>query len=110
MNELEILNKLEKIRKEKGWSRYQLSKYAGITPSTLSNAIKRGTIPSIPTLNAFLEACNMTLAQFFDNEDKGSVRINNKELDLINNFRLLDNDLKEDVFKLIITLNKYKKV
>lgn len=53
------------LREAKGWSVNRLANEAGITQSTLSAALKRGTQPSLDTLEQLCTALGVTLAEFF---------------------------------------------
>lgn len=65
MNMINILEKIENLKNEKGWSIYKLAEEAGITQSTLANLFARKSIPSIKTLEQICNAFNITLAEFF---------------------------------------------
>ena len=64
-----ILEKIDKLREERGWSVNNLAMEALLTQSTLNNMYTRGTEPKISTLRAICGAFNMTLAEFFADED-----------------------------------------
>ena len=45
-----IIERIERIRKEKNLSRYRLSQRSEISQSTITNLLNRNNIPSIQTL------------------------------------------------------------
>ena len=49
-------------------SMYALSKRSGISQSSLSNLMKRGSTPSFFTLSKICDGLGITLAQFFSND------------------------------------------
>ena len=49
-------------------SMYALSKRSGISQSSLSNLMKRGSTPSFFTLAMICDGLGITLAQFFSND------------------------------------------
>lgn len=49
-------------------SMYALSKRSGISQSSLSNLMKRGSTPSFFTLDRICDGLGITLAQFFSDE------------------------------------------
>lgn len=49
-------------------SMYALSKRSGISQSSLSNLMKRGSTPSFFTLDKICDGLGITLAQFFSDE------------------------------------------
>lgn len=66
---MEVLEKIELLRKEKGWSINYLAMESGLTQSTLNNLYSRNTEPKISTLRAICGAFGITLSDFFK-EDK----------------------------------------
>lgn len=67
---MEVLEKIEKLRKEKGWSINYLAMESGLTQSTLNNLYSRNTEPKISTLRAICGAFGISLSQFFKEEEK----------------------------------------
>ena len=55
---------------EKGMTKYRLSKESKLPESTLSNIFHRGTVPTIATLQTICETMNITLSEFFSDDDK----------------------------------------
>ena len=66
---MEVLEKIEMLRKEKGWSINYLAMESGLTQSTLNNLYSRKTEPKISTLRAICGAFGITLAEFFKEEE-----------------------------------------
>ena len=66
---MEILEKIETLRKEKGWSINYLAMESGLTQSTLSNLYSRNSEPKISTLRAICGAFGITLSEFFKEEE-----------------------------------------
>ena len=66
---MEVLEKIEMLRKEKGWSINYLAMESGLTQSTLNNLYSRNTEPKISTLRAICGAFGITLAEFFNEEE-----------------------------------------
>lgn len=60
-----ILEKIDRLRKERGWSINNLAMEAGLTQSTLNNLYARNAEPKISTLRAICGAFGITLADFF---------------------------------------------
>ena len=85
---MDILKKIEELCSQKGWSIYKLSLEAGITNSTLTNMFARKTLPSITTLSAICDAFDITLAQFFADENCG-ITLSTDEKELLQNYRYL---------------------
>lgn len=62
---MDILERIEKLRKERGWSINNLAMEAALTQSTVNNIYARQTEPKISTLKAICGAFGMTLSEFF---------------------------------------------
>ena len=63
-----VLEKIDKLRKERGWSVNNLAMEAMLTQSTLNNLYSRNAEPKISTLRAICGAFGITLAEFFSDE------------------------------------------
>ncbi len=62
---MDIHARLQELLDERGWSRYRLSKESGLSEETLTNIFKRGTSPSLFTLQSICDGFKITLSQFF---------------------------------------------
>lgn len=67
---MDINARLEEILKKHGWSKYRLSKESKLPESTLSNIFHRGTVPTIATLQSICETMNITLSEFFSDDER----------------------------------------
>ena len=93
---MEVLKKIETLRKEKGWSINYLAMESGLTQSTLNNLYSRNTEPKISTLRAICGAFGITLSDFFkeaENEDE-----------LIRRVRLLSQENKKALLQIVKNL------
>lgn len=90
---MEVLEKIEKLRKGKGWSINYLAMESGLTQSTLNNLYSRNTEPKISTLRAICGAFGISLSDFFkeaENEDE-----------LISRVRLLSQENKQALLQIL---------
>ena len=62
---MDTLNRLRQLLAERQWTEYRLAKESGLSDSTIKNIFKRGSLPSIDTLEAICRAFGITLSQFF---------------------------------------------
>ena len=62
-----ILEEITKLRLERNWSEYELSKHAGIPQSTISTWYRKGQ--TLPTLEKVCKGFGITLSQFFAEGD-----------------------------------------
>ena len=99
---MDILEKIDKLRIEKGWSLYKLAEESGITQSTLSNMFIRKTQPSIATLTSICTGLNISLSEFFAEE---SLLPSVEESIMLNNYRKLSTKHKVAINNLIKDLN-----
>ena len=66
---MEILEKIDILRKERGWSINYLAMEAGLTQSTVNHLYVRKTEPKISTLRAICNAFGISLSDFFKDEE-----------------------------------------
>ena len=66
---MDILEKIDFLRKERGWSINYLAMEAGLTQSTVNNLYVRKTEPKISTLRAICSAFGVSLSDFFKEEN-----------------------------------------
>ena len=77
-----ILEKIDKLRKERGWSVNNLAMEAMLTQSTVNNLYTRKTEPKISTLTAICNAFGITLAEFFENNEQADEKLIEEKLQL----------------------------
>ena len=80
MKEEFVMERILELCKERGWTKYRLSKETGIPSSTINNLIKRTNIPTIPTLIKICNAFGITMAQFFSDGEQVSLTVEQREL------------------------------
>ena len=92
-----VLEKIELLRKEKGWSINYLAMESGLTQSTLNNLYSRKAEPKISTLRAICDAFGISLSDFFREEDEN-------EDELIRRIKNLSQKNKELLLQLVKNL------
>lgn len=93
---MKILDKIEVLRKEKGWSINYLAMESGLTQSTLNNLYSRNTEPKISTLRAICGAFGITLSDFFKEEEN--------EDELIRRVKCLSKENKQALLQIVRNL------
>ena len=88
VEDMDIIARIEQLRKQRDWSVYKLAIEAGLTQSTLTNMYTRGTYPSISTLINICDAFGITLAQFFATGERETV-LTDEENEILNDYRNL---------------------
>ncbi len=68
---MNILDRIDELRKMRGWSVNNLAMEAMLTQSTLNNLYTRKSEPKLSTLRAICNAFGITLSEFFDEEKEG---------------------------------------
>ena len=80
---MNILDKITELREERHWSEYQLAEKSGLTQSTISTWYRKNMTPSIASLSKICEAFDITLSQFFMEENGNAIILTEKQLELL---------------------------
>ena len=102
---MNVLEKVKRLQEERGWSTYKLAYEAGLTQSTLSNMFTRGTCPTVDTLEKICDAFGISLADFFEEDDR-KAHVSKEELELLRKYRALTDKEKDAVKSMIDALFK----
>lgn len=96
---MNILEKIDKLRAERGWSINNLAMEAMLTQSTLNNLYARNAEPKISTLRAICGAFNISLSEFFSDD----VEETNEDFksELAERYSKLTETQKEAIIKLL---------
>lgn len=70
-----VLDRITELREARGWSEYQLSVKADLTQSTISSWYCKNMIPTIPSIQKICDAFEITIAQFFVEEDDAVIEL-----------------------------------
>lgn len=97
---MDVIERIDKLMKERNWSDYKLAAESGLSSSTIANIHRRHTVPSITTLEAICNAFGITLSQFF-NEDYSSVQLSKEQQELFNIWISLTENQKKVIESLI---------
>ena len=92
---MDVLEKITKLKNERGWSFYKLAKQANIPQSTLSNLFSRENSPNMATLTSICNAFGMSLAQFF--ADTPDSTLTEEQKKILKKWVLLNESQKEKV-------------
>ena len=96
---MDILSKITELRKARNWSEYQLAAYSGLTQSTISSWYRKKMVPSIPSLKKICNAFEISLSQFFLEEEGCAVYLTSRQIDLIH----LSNKLSPEQFEAMLS-------
>lgn len=91
MDRKEIGKKIEKLRKERNMSQYQLAMDAGLSTSYIPDLEKGLKCPTVETLDSICYALHITLSEFFSNSEESTSHnklesLSEKQKKLLNEF------------------------
>lgn len=64
----DVLDRVSRLRIERGWTEYELAQRSGITQSTIHGWYKRDLTPTLPLIEKICMAFGLTLSQFFSSD------------------------------------------
>lgn len=87
----DVHKRMDDLIKERNLTPYQLAKQMGVTPSSIYNMKKRGTMPTIETVEKFCQALDISMSDFFTFADKSANTryVSSDESKLLDNFRAI---------------------
>ncbi len=103
---MNVQDRLNELLKKKGLTRYKLAKQSGVPEETLTNIFTRGSVPTISTLELICKGLNITLAQFFAENDMIEYTPELKKL--YDEWSFLTPKQKNLIFELIKEMNNKK--
>ena len=104
LNSMELYEKIEKIRIQKGISVAKLNKAAGISHSTLSSWKTRQTMPKIESLDSICFALEIPLAELLF--DVSSDKLTGEEIELLSQWKQLNKEQRTAVMSTIKAMAK----
>ncbi len=90
---MNVINRIEKLRVERGWTKYRLAEESLLTYSTLSAMYIRNTPPKLDILEMICTAFGISLAQFF--ADGEAEYLTSDEKELLKKYRRLSDERKK---------------
>ncbi len=75
-----IIEKIEQLNAERGWSLYELSKRTDIAEATIYTWKRKNKTPSIPVLEKICSTYGITLFQFFQDIGDNQLILEQKEV------------------------------
>lgn len=96
LDEKYIANRIKELCDKRKISMYALSKKTGISQSSLSNLMKRGSTPTFYTLDRICDGLGITLPQFFS-DDIGKLELSSEQKKVLRMWESLTDKEKEAV-------------
>lgn len=100
---MDITKRLIELKQRYGWTDYKIAKEAGLSPNTVSNIYRRGNTSSMVTLEAICKAFNITMAQFFAEDDM--VELTPELRELFDRWTALTDEQKAAIWQIIKPTN-----
>ena len=101
---MNILGKILELRLERNWTEYRLSEESGIAQTTISSWYSKGITPTVPSLENICRAFNISLSEFFADDDE-PVALSSLQKELLNSYNRLNNRQQNIIFELIKNMN-----
>jgi len=100
-----ILDEIDRLRMERGWTEYQLAKNSQIAQSTVSTWYRRRQIPTIDNLNKICNGLGITLSEFFS-EGEAAVILTPEAKEMLDHWSALSPKQREIVTELVAHMGK----
>lgn len=93
MQEFDVVDRIQELCRSRSWTYYRLAKASGIPYSTLSTMLRKTNVPSLPSLMKICDGFDITLSQFFANQDETAL-LTEDQKDCLSIWNNLDNTSK----------------
>ena len=101
---MDILQKIDKLRIDKGWSMYKLAEESNLPSSTIINMFSRKSLPSIQTLMSICSGLNISVSKFFAETEEDV--LSGLDAELLTYFHLLKDYEKKALILFVEKLSK----
>lgn len=98
---MNVLERIRNLRIERGWSEYLLAEKSGLTQSTISAWFRTNTLPTIPSLEKICSAFNISLSQFFMENDNYYIVLTEKQFQLLHQFNKLSSEQQDSLIQFL---------
>lgn len=102
--EFDILAKIQLEKERRGWSEYTLAKNSGIPQTTISTWYRNDLQPNIASIERVCKAFNMTLSQFFFDEDDRAVELTEEQKALLQAWNALNEKQRSSLLRFLETI------
>lgn len=96
---IDILEKINEKRQERGWSEYMLAEKSELPQSTISSWYRKNMLPSLASLEKICNAFDMSMSQFLADDEP--FPLNKEQKQLLNEWETLSKEQKSALLKLI---------
>ena len=88
---MDVIERVQQLREKKGYSIYKLARQSDLPYSSVTNMTKKGTVPTIYTLEKLCKGLDITMPQFFADDGQIYSLTENQKL-MLEIFNSLDSD------------------
>lgn len=99
MDNKQIVKKIDDLRVKRGWSFYKLSQETGLTQQTFTKWMTGNTTPTLPALELICNAFDITLSNFFS--ENNLVEVTDDLKTIINKWNYLNNAQKQSILSIV---------
>lgn len=92
---IDVLKRIDDLKKLKKWSEYQLAESSGLTQSTISSWYRKNLLPTLSSLDQVCDAFDISMAQFFIEDNERMVVINEQQKELLDVVAKMSNEQRE---------------
>lgn len=96
----DILETINELRQQRGWTEYQLAERSGLPQSTISSWYRKNLVPTVSSLEKICSAYGITLSQLFSEGDS-PVSLTDSQKKLLNVWSKLNPEQQSVIFELI---------
>ena len=96
---MDVLERIQKLMDQRGWSVYRLCKESGLAQSTLSHVFRKDSEPTISTLETICKAFGLTIGEFFAEGEL--VPLTGEQRALLDRWTLLTTEQKQLILNMM---------
>ena len=100
---MDILKRILELRTRRGWTEWKLVEESNLKQSTISSWYSKKMTPSFSSLEKICKAFNITLSQFFANENS-LVDLTDEQRRMLEEWNMLTDEQKKIIFYLLKTM------
>lgn len=86
----QVLQRIDELCDQRGWTHYSLSKYSDVPYSSINNMYRRNTYPSLPLLFKLCNGLQIHTSDFFRDPARNDYLLTRQEGAIIELFRSLE--------------------
>ncbi len=101
----DILDEIDRLRINRGWSEFELAKRTGIPQPSISTWYRKRQMITIPTLEKLCKGFGITLSQFLDEGD-APISLTAEQREMLDHWSALEDEQKKAVLELLKRMGK----